>query len=263
MEKLQKYHTVKLTANAKRIPSGIAIRQHDYGTDTLCAEITDTADLSACKNRTFMIFRHGGTVTDEYACDISGNTVFLKVPNAVVSVCGFWLAEIHFYDEQDPNRRASSSTFTFNVVPDIDPSDSASADESVETLYSKIAEYCAEKIDELGAMRFSVVGGNLTVTFADDTTYDLGSVKGQDAVTHKGTVTLQCNLWNPLSNTYTFPLPGLGENGTVFFKPHTAADKTLLENADCFITSSGVTVTAVAETVPQDDITLEYVLIGG
>lgn len=262
MENIQIIHKIPLTMRAVRVTSGITVRQHDYGTNTLCAEITDADDLSAYKDRTFIIFRHGSDVTTEYACEVSGNKVSVPLPNAVVSVRGFWLAEIHFYEEGEPDR-ASASTFSFNVVPDIDPSDSAETEENVETLYSRIEEYCKGKIDELGAMRFSIVGGNLTVTFSDSTSYDLGAVKGRDAVTQKGTVTLYSNLWNAQSSSYTIPITGLGENGTVFFKPHTASDKTKLENADCFITSSGPTVTAVAETVPQDDITLEYVLIGG
>lgn len=262
MEKIQKIHTVILTTDAGRVPSGITVRQHDYGTNTVCAEIADQDDLSAYAGRTFMIFRHGGSVTEEYACQIDKNKVSITLPDAVVSDRGFFVAEIHFYDENGVNR-ASASTFSFNVFPDIDPNESEAAADGAETLYERIAEYCAAKIDEIGSMRFSIVGGNLTVTFSNDTAYDLGTVKGRDAVTEKGNITLYSNLWNNATNSYVFTLSGLGTNGTVFFKPATAADKTKLENADCFITSSGETVTAIAETVPDSDITLEYALIGG
>ena len=260
---MEKIHTVKLTSRAERVPSGITVRRNDYGTDIICAEITDISDLSEYRDRTFMIFKHGGTVTEEYACEVDKNKVSIRLPDAVVSTRGFWLSEIHFYEASDQIGRFSTSTFSFNVIPDIDPSESTAAQDEAETLYSRIAEYCAAKINELGSIRFSIVGGRLTVMFSDDTVYDLGIVKGQDAVTANGTVTLYSNLWNSSTNSYVFSLPGLGQNGTAFFKPLTLSDKTKLETADCFITVSGTTVTVAAENIPENDIALEYVLIGG
>ncbi len=260
---MERIHTVRLSSRAERVPSGITVRRNDFGADVICAEISDIADLSEYKDRTFMIFKHGGTVTEEYACEVDKNKVSIRLPDAVVSMSGFFLAEIHFYEATDQPVRFSTSTFSFNVMPDIDPSDSSEAEEAAETLYSKIAQYCAAKINEIGAMRFSIVDGHLTVMFSDSTTYDLGVVKGRDAVTQKGTVTLYSGSWDVLTNTYTLSLSGIGQNGTAFFKPYTLPDKTALEDADCFITVIDGVITVIAETVPNCDITLEYVLIGG
>ena len=260
---MERIHTVRLSSRAERLPSGITVRRNDFGSDVICAEITDVSDLSEYRDRTFMIFKHGSTVTEEYACEVDKNKVSIRLPDAVVSKCGFFLAEIHFYEPTEQPGRFSTSAFSFNVMPDIDPSDSSEAEEAAETLYSKIAEYCAAKIDEIGSMRFSVVGGHLTVMFSDSTVYDLGVVKGQDAVTQKGTVTLYSGSWDSVNRTYTLSLSGAGQDGTAFFKPSSVSDKTALENADCFITVINGVITVIAGTVPDSDITLEYALIGG
>ncbi|MBQ3870722.1 MAG: hypothetical protein II777_09260 [Clostridia bacterium] len=263
MEKINKNHLLKLSTDAMRTATDIVIRRHDYGTNTIRAEITDIPDLSDYENRVFMIFRKGSTVTEEYACETDKNTVVLKLPNAVVSEPGFWCAEIHFYADDGGVNRASSSGFSFSVIPDIDPSDGTEAEEQVQTLYSKIADFCRDKISEIGSIRFSIIDGHLTVIFADETAVDLGNVKGRDAVTQKGTVTLYSSMWDTTDNTYSFTLQGLCENGTALFKPATLTDKHRLEEADCFITTNGAAVTVAAENLPDGDITLEYVLTGG
>ena len=263
MERIKKIHNISLSTDAEYFAGEISIRQHDYGTNTVRVQITDQPDLLGYENRVFIIFRKGSTVTEEYACETDKNTVSFEVPNAVISDAGYWCAEIRFYGEDGSAQRASSAIFSFNVMPDIEPFDGQIPAEQVQTLYERIAEYCRAKLDEIASTRFSIVDGRLTVVFSGGESYDLGLVKGRDAVTGTGSVTLYSELWDDSNNSYTFTLAGLGTDGSVFFKPATLTDKTLLEDADCFIVSSGTAVTVTAANLPEDDITLEYVLIGG
>lgn len=78
-----------------------------------------------------------------------------------------------------------------------------------------------------------------------------------------GTVTLAAAGWDADNNSYTFIVNELGDTDAIFFKPSDLDDKGALDEADCFITNNGQTVTFYAATIPTSDINLTYFVSRG
>jgi len=89
-------------------------------------------------------------------------------------------------------------------------------------------------------------------------------IPASSALGRSGTYTLAVSDWRG-SGPYTFNdnFSYLGNNDAIFFSPSTATDKTNMEDANIFISSSGIMVSFRAETKPTADITLEYFIVKG
>lgn len=80
-----------------------------------------------------------------------------------------------------------------------------------------------------------------------------------------GEITLDASAWVEEDGEfrYNLVLSALGNNDAVFFSPKARADKEIMDSINCFAFSSIGTVTFECDTLPAENITLNYRIVRG
>ncbi len=76
-----------------------------------------------------------------------------------------------------------------------------------------------------------------------------------------GSISIYTSNW--ADNSYSRSISGMGKNDAVFFSPSSAADKAALDEANCFVSASGNTVTFTVQNVPTVTVYLNYFIVRG
>lgn len=112
---------------------------------------------------------------------------------------------------------------------------------------------------------YSIQDGNFEIidAFASNTAASISSLSStlSSMYTLTGSVTLLSTNWS--LSSYTLSLSVLGANDTVFLKPATIIDQSLLEAAHLFTSAATGQVFFIADTQPTSDITLHYTITKG
>lgn len=76
-----------------------------------------------------------------------------------------------------------------------------------------------------------------------------------------GTITLQVGKWT--GNVYSVALENFGSEDAIFFSPISIEDKTVIETANIYVSTSENTITFEAVKIPESDIKLNYFIARG